>query len=225
MRLGWVMMFSYRPSRQVRKKYGKLKHVALRIPVKKLLILLMVLTLPAYAGFDEGIAAYDSGNYETALREFRILAEQGKALAQDYLGVMYDKGQGVPQDHAEAVKWYRKAAEQGLGGAQTNLGLMYDRGKGVAQNYAEAVKWYRKAAEQGNAKAQAGLGVMYGKGQGVPQDHVFAHMWFNLSAAQGGEDARKNRDIAAELMTPEQIAQAQKLARDWKPCGKDRQCP
>ena len=62
---------------------------------------------------------------------------------------MYDKGQGVPQDYAEAVKWYRLAAEQGDADAQYNLGVMYDNGQGVPQDYAEAVKWYRLAAEQG----------------------------------------------------------------------------
>ncbi len=190
-----------------------------------ILALVLILSLPSYAGFYEGFNAYNKGDYATALSELRPLAEQGDADAQYNLGVMYDKGQGVAQNYAEAVKWYRKAAEQGYADAQYNLAQMYRKGQGVTQDYAEAVKWYRKAAEQGHADAQYNLGVMYGKGQGVPQDYVFAHMWFNLSAAQGGEDARKNRDIAAELMTPEQIAQAQKLARDWKPCGKDRQCP
>ncbi len=190
-----------------------------------ILALVLILSLPSYAGFYEGFNAYNKGDYATALSEFRLLAEQGDADAQYNLAHMYRKGEGVAQNYAEAVKWYRKAAEQGDSSAQNNLGVMYGNGEGVAQNYAEAVKWYRKAAEQGHSSAQFNLGLMYDKGQGVPQDYVFAHMWFNLSAAQGGKDARKNRDIAAELMTPEQIAQAQKLARDWKPCGKDRQCP
>ncbi len=106
------------------------------------------LTAPAGAGFDEGVAAYNRGDYATALREWRPLAEQGNAGAQNNLGVMYDMGQGVSQDDAEAVKWYRKAAEQGDAKAQNNLGNMYDKGKGVPQDYAEAVGWRRKAAEQ-----------------------------------------------------------------------------
>jgi uncharacterized protein len=115
------------------------------------------------------------------------------------------------------LKLWRPLAEQGDASAQNNLGVMYDQGQGVPQDYAEAVKWYRKAAEQGHAKAQSNLGVMYGNGQGVPQDYVQAHMWWNLSAAQGNENAVKNRDIVAKLMTPAQIAEAQKLAREWKP--------
>ena len=121
----------------------------------------------------------------TALREWRPLAEQGNANAQFFLGVMYDKGRGVPQDDATAVGWWRKAAEQG------------------------------------NADAQFNLGIMYGKGQGVPKDYAQAHMWLNLSASRfppgkGHDLAVKNRDIAAKEMTPAQISEAQKLAREWK---------
>ena len=105
--------------------------------------------------------------------------------AQYNLGVMYDKGQGVPQDYKTAVKWYRLAAEQGYAGAQYNLGTMYDNGQGVPQDYKTAVKWYRLAAEQGYADAQYNLGVMYSKGQGVPQDYKTAVKWYRLAAEQG----------------------------------------
>jgi hypothetical protein len=102
----------------------------------------------------------------------RKAADQGHALAQHNLGVMYDKGQGVPQDYAEAVRWYRKAADQRFAGAQSNLGDMYFHGQGVPQDYALAMQWSRKAADQGNIMAQYNLGVMYDLGQGVPQDYV-----------------------------------------------------
>ena len=81
-------------------------------------------------------------------------------------------------------------------------------------DYATDVSWFRKAAEEGNVFAQH-LGVLYVKGEGVPQDYVQAHMWFSLSAAQGG--GTNNQDIIAARMTPPQIAEAQKLAREWKP--------
>ncbi len=144
------------------------------------------LTAPGWAGYGEGFAAYQRGDYATALREWRPLAEQGNANAQTNLGFMYDKGQGVPQD------------------------------------YAEAVKWYRKAAEQGNASAQNNLGFMYGTGKGVPQDYMQAHLWYNLAASRSPpgknhDNAVKNRDIIAKRMTPAQISEAQKLAREWKP--------
>ncbi len=94
------------------------------------------LTAPAWGGFKEGEAAYKRGDYATALREWRSLAEQGNAKAQFFLGLMYSKGRGVPQDYAEAVGWWHKAAEQGVAEAQYNLGVMYDRGLGVTQDYA-----------------------------------------------------------------------------------------
>jgi hypothetical protein len=109
---------------------------------------------------DEGVAAYKRGDYASALREWRPLAKQGNAKAQNNLGIMYSEGLGVPQDDAEALQWYRKAAEQGDADGQFNLGLMYANGEGVPQDYARAVKWYRKAAEQGHAIAQNNLGLV-----------------------------------------------------------------
>ncbi len=105
--------------------------------------------MTAAGPLDEGEAAYDRGDYATAVRLWRPLAEQGVVTAQNNLGVMYEKGEGVPQDYAEAVKWYRLAAEQGYAIAQFNLGFVYAEGQGVPQDYALAVKWYRLAAEQG----------------------------------------------------------------------------
>ena len=180
------------------------------------------LTAPAWAGWDEVMAAYQRGDYATVVRELRPLAEQGDAKAQYNLGVMYATGLGVPQDYAEAVKWYRKAAEQGVAEAQLNLALMYANGRGVPQDYAEAMKWYRKSAEQGHAEAQVNLGIMYQNGKGVPQDYVQAYMWFNLAAStfppgEGRDIAVKNRDTVAKMMTPAQISEAQKLAREWRP--------
>ena len=105
---------------------------------------------PVAAGqtFDEAVAAYDRGDYVTAVRGFLVHAEQGDATAQYKLGVMYNYGWGVPEDHAEAVKWYRKAAEQGDADAQFNLGVMHAAGEGVLKDEAEAVRWFRLAAEQ-----------------------------------------------------------------------------
>ena len=166
------------------------------------------------ADFQKGVEAYQKSDYATALREFRPLAEQGDADAQNNLGLMYTKGYGVTQDYKEAVKWFRKSAEQGHSKAQYSLGVMYTNGDGVTQDYKEAVKWYRKSAEQGYAKAQNNLGVMYDNGNGVLQDNVYAHMWFNIAASNGDANAAKNRDIAAKRMTPADISKAQQLARE-----------
>jgi uncharacterized protein len=113
--------------------------------------------------------------------------------------------------------WYRKAADQGIANAQYNLGVFYANGHGVPQDYVEAVKWYRKAADQGFAMAETNLGVMYALGHGVPQDFVLAYMWFNLAAAQGTANPVQGRDLIANHMTPSQIAEAQRLAREWRP--------
>jgi TPR repeat protein len=134
------------------------------------LLMLVALAGAAVAGpFEDGGAAFVRGDYATAMRLWRPLAEQGDALAQSNLGQMYSKGQGAPQDYAAAASWYRKAAEQGVDTAQTNLGRMYDIGQGVPQDYATAIRWYRKAAEQGDAFAQYNLGIMYANGRGGPK--------------------------------------------------------
>ena len=92
---------------------------------------------------------------------------------------------------------------------------MYDNGQGVPQDYKAAVKWYTLAAEQGFAGAQYNLGVRFYNGQGVPQDYIQAHKWFNLSSANGDPKGAKSRDTVSESMTTEQIAEAQKLAKEW----------
>ena len=85
------------------------------------------------------------------------------------------------------------------------------------RDYATALRLIRPLAEQGDASAQYNLGVFYDNGLGVSQDHVRALMWFNLAAAQGKEGAAAFRDLIARRMTPAQIAEAQRLAREWKP--------
>ena len=172
---------------------------------------------------------YDNGqgvpqNYAAAVSWYRKAADKGYADAQTNLGVMYAKGQGVPQDYATAVSWFRKAADQGVADAQYNLSVMYHNGQGVPQDYAAAVAWFRKAADQGVASAQYNLGFMYSEGQGVPQDYVQAHKWWNLAASRFDaskkeyrDKAAKGRDQIAAKMTPAQLAEAQKLAREWKP--------
>ena len=141
----------------------------------------LLAAMPVSADFAAGRAAYDAGDYATALREWRPLAEQGHANAQYNLGLMYRDGEGAPQDNAEAMKWFRLAANHG------------------------------------EASAQLNLGVMYATGKGVPQNLVLAYHWFNLAAAQGEENAKKGKTIVQNKMTAAQIAEAQKLSREFKP--------
>ena len=186
-----------------------------RLLILPVLLLTLLVGNPAFsADFQKGLDAYQRGDYATALREWKPLAEQGYASAQYNLGLMYDKGQGVPQIYDTAVNWYRIAAEQGNALAQFNLGVMYEKGLGVPQNDKTAVKWYRLSAKQGDADAQYNLGLMYDKGKGVVQDYIRAHMWFNIGASSGDKDASENRYLVAKRMTPSQIETAQKLAQE-----------
>jgi len=146
----------------------------------------------AWAGpFEDGLEAYGRGEHAAALELWLPLATQGHAQAQFRVGLLYDFGQGVEQDRAEAVEWYRLAADQGLAPAQFNLAMMFYRGRGT------------------------------------PQDLVQAYVWFSLAAArypQADRDGRANairrRDNLAKYdLTPQQLADARKLIREWKPRG------
>jgi TPR repeat protein len=110
----------------------------------------------AYAAdFAAGLDAYQKGDYVTAIKEWRPLADQGVAEAQFNVGLMYVDGQGVPMDFAQAVSWFEKAAEQDYGKAQLNLGAMYGVGKGVKRDYVQAYKWLNICAAKGDGKCAA----------------------------------------------------------------------
>ena len=186
---------------------------------------LMTLAAPISAqDFEKGLKAAQSGDFETALEEWKPLANAGGLSAQFNLGLMYYLGNGVSQDYTEAAKWYTLAAKQGDAVSQFNLGNMYHDGQGVPQDYKESVKWYSLAAKQGNADAQANLGNRYYQGQGVLADFVIAHMWSNIAAANGSELAAKKREFIAKNMTSEDISKAQAMARvcmksNYEKCG------
>ena len=129
-------------------------------------------------------------------------------------------------DDATALRLLDPLANQGYVPAQMTLGSMYQFGRGVPQGYSAAAKWFRKAADQGYAPAQLSLGYMYAEGLGVPQNDVQAYKWYSLAVAglpvsntENRENAIKYRDHLAAKMTPDQVAEAQKLASEWKPSG------
>lgn len=147
---------------------------------------LFFLAMPAAAqDYDKGLKAYERGDFSAALQEWRPLAKQGNASAQ------------------------------------FNLGQMYFLGRVVSQDYAEALNWHTLAAEQGDSRAATTIGSMYATGRGVRQDFVRAYMWHALAVEHGGRypyftrDARVARDDVARRLTPEQIAEGQKLAGEW----------
>ncbi len=149
------------------------------------LIMCLLAALWGCSDYQSGEAAYKRGDYKTALKKLRPLAEKGNSKAQFRLGWMYGHGEGVIQNDEEAVEWYRKAAQQDHVIAQFNLGARYATGEGVVQNNEEAIKWYEKAIELGPAGDQAILGLRYVNGAGVAQDYGKALKCFR-KAVEGG---------------------------------------
>ena len=185
----------------------------------------------AWADWDDGVAAYDSGDYVAAFREWLPLAEQGDADAQYTLGQMYIYGKGVPEDSAAAFKWNHKAAEQGDLDAQYELGRMYMYGEGVPEDSAAAFKWHHRAAEQNHIMSQLNVGVLYSQGLGVFEDKVKAYMWLALAQLPGNREHLRVpkvpgaiMDLISELlgdvkkqMTPVQFHKATTLIKKkWK---------
>ena len=180
-------------------------------------LLILLFGTPAFAGFADGKAAFDKGDFATALKEWGQLAETGDANAQYYLGLMYYFGYGVYPDYKIAIKWYRLSAENGNANAQYNLGAVYYLGSGVLQDYKAAFKWIKLAAEQGNEIAQIRLGGMYKQGQVVTQDYLRSHMWYNIAGSEDG------RGEVAKEMSPADVLKAQDLAskcvaKNYKDC-------
>ena len=171
----------------------------------------------ARAYSNRGFAYGGKGELDRAVASYKKAAALGDANGQATLGLLYARGEGVVRDFAAATMWLRRAAEKSHADAQLLLGLMHYDGKGVPLDYRQAMKWFQLAAGQGNAIAQFSLGLMYGKGEGVTQDYVQAHLWFNLAAEQGDTDAAEFCDSVAAKMTRDQITEAQRLAREWRP--------
>lgn len=166
----------------------------------------------------DGFTANNRGDYATALRCWRPFAERGDAVAQNSLGFMYDKGRGVLQDYDQAVYWFRMAAEQGFSEAQYNLGYMYDNGCGVPQDCVQAHIWYNLAAAR-SAQGDILEIAIKNRNNLNPVGKFRSHTLTTVRAAQENimKRAIKNRDAVTAKMTPAQIAEAQRLAREWKP--------
>ena len=180
-----------------------------------ILLTVFVTPLPALENYENGAVAFERGDYETALREFKVLAEQKDSRGQYGVGLMYDLGTGVSIDFEEAVKWYRLSAEQGNADAQNNLATMYAEGEGVEKDANNAAKWYERAAQQGNFDAPNNLGIMYLQGIGITRDYVRAYMWFHLGEVKGDRAAKRNREFVEKKMTSEEVIEANKQVGEW----------
>jgi TPR repeat protein/serine/threonine protein kinase len=126
---------------------------------------------------------------------FQKAALQGYAPAQNMVGMLYARGEGVERNDREAVQWYRKAAGQGDPEAQANLGYMCEQGYGTPRNYQEARDWYKKAADQGNAYGQNSLGDMYRFGRGVEKNYWEALRWYQKAADAGNASGQTSLGI------------------------------
>jgi len=179
------------------------------------LVIVLAPAMPAVAGWDEAIAAFERGDFETALKEFQILADEGDPDGQVGLGAIYGGGFGVAQDYGEAARWFRLAADQGSAAAQYELGDLYYNGLGVAEDFAEAALWFERAARQGYVEAQESIALQYGLGEGVEFDPVKAYAWFALAAAGMSEHGPEGVRLMAEAMSEAEIAEAVALAESW----------
>ncbi len=180
----------------------------IKIPAILFVTLLCLNACSEKGDFDVAKAAYERKDYEAALKEFKLLAEDGNAEAQYYLGGLYFK-QGTRSDYAKAYalssQWYLKAAEQGHIAAQRQMGGHYTIGYGVREDAVRAAYWYLKAAEQGDAMSQRWLGYMYMHGYpGVKRDVVAAYAFLNVALSK-----RNSSDKEVD-----QIDAAQSLAQD-----------
>jgi len=148
-------------------------------------VLCSFLSVPAFSlTTDDAVKAIEKGDFETALNKLRPLIEKNDPNAQFLMGMLYDAGNGVPQDQAIAASWYRKAAEQKHLFAQLFLGIFYYSGTGVKRDYKEAARWLQSPADNENDQAQFYLGAMYEAGNGVTKNSSTAIEWFSKAAAQ-----------------------------------------
>jgi hypothetical protein len=155
-------------------------------------LLFLLFCTPASADYAKGLDAAMRGDYATALREWKQLADEGDASGQNGLGFLYSTGKGVQQDLKVALELFTLSANQGFAKAQSNLGNMYHNGRGVMQDYKTAVIWYTLAAEQRYAPAQNALGDMSSNGQGVSQNYKAAIKWYKLAAKQRSVGDQQN---------------------------------
>ncbi len=190
---------------------------AIRIPLL-VSTLAVAMLLPAIANgghLEDGLAAYNIGDYEKSMENCMPLAEQGIPAAQFCVGRLYANGFGVPMDDAQAHKWYGLAAEQGHAEAQFNLGVMHANGWGTPMNDDEAAKWYRLAAEHGNVQAQMALAAVLREGRGVVQSDQLSYMWYRVAADLGDTAALTYRDEMAEKLTVPERDAAEGEAAAW----------
>lgn len=190
----------------------------MKIHVPAALLLLFSASLPA-GEFQAGVEAAADGDYVSAMRFWRPLAESGHVDAQFNLGLLFDSGLGAAMDQTRAAHWYERAAEAGDRTAQSYIAEMYAKGQGVERNDAKAVEWYRKAALQGDGMSAYNLAILYASGRGVALDDVYAYAWLSVAEASG-QPTNGVLEIMANGLSEARQAQAEALRRElFAKCG------
>ncbi len=125
-------------------------------------------------------------------------------------------------DLGRAAALYESAAARGNRHAMGNLAVLHAGAGGKSKNFAEAARWFQRAAVLGTVDAQFNLAVLYERGDGVPQSLLDAYKWYAIAASSGDADARERADAIATQVSPEELAAADKAAREFKPQPLDR---
>jgi TPR repeat protein len=188
-----------------------MKHAATLL----VLALLLGPIAPAQADIARGVELFERGRYDEAADALMPLADAGIPLAQYLLGIMYLNLMVEPPQDGAALLLLHKSADAGYLSAQTELARMYRNGDGVEQDFAKMMVWYQRAAEQGDVGAQLFVADGYGYGYGVEADLVEAYKWYEIAIQYWGSLAVRARDVLAEKMTDEEIAEAVRRAGVW----------
>ena len=149
-----------------------------------------ILPLSVWAGkVDQCHRLHDDARYREAMVCYMQPELVTHPVVMNIIGYMYSKGQGVPADPEEALRWYHRSADAGFAAAQFNIGILYEQGHGVPQDASEAAKWFTKAAEQQYPNAEEKMGYFYASGTGVQQDYREAMKWFRRAVEHGNTSA------------------------------------
>lgn len=186
------------------------------VQLSALLVGLLGLSGPAFADYEDGVNAAFAGDFETALREFTVAAENGLDLAQYNLAILYFTGQGVEPDMEKAFHWTEAAALQGHINAQFNLGSLYLEGMGVGKDTAKGIEWFSRAGKAGHADAAFALANFYEDGDIVARDRVTAHAWANQAAYNDHSDAQELVEKIERRLDDEQLGAARRLFARWQ---------
>ncbi|MGQ0675379.1 MAG: tetratricopeptide repeat protein [Rhodospirillales bacterium] len=196
------------------------------VALSALVLALTFAASPALAGYQEGKAAFEKGDYDTAWKELEPLAKKGDGKAAFLVASMYHTGRGVPVSYKDAAEWYRKSADAGDMQGVFMMGVVHEGGIGIPRDIAEAFKWYKKSADRGFYAAILKVANMYGKGPGVPKDNAQSYLWFSIAELRVPTDSNDRfelpivKDKLSTLITKEQLAEAERRAKAWKPTAR-----